>query len=118
MVSVVNQKLASLQTWGGFSAKDTGNGNASFLNFSTESPVQRMLNAQKAEKTKYTPFDETEDFLRMKAFEISNRIKLMTRMGQGDAVNQLRKEAAEVIVKYQALQKKALADAKALGATA
>jgi len=103
--------IISSSVWGGFTAKSYGSSSASFLNYATESPVQKMLKAQKAEKEKLGGYEDSEDFLRMKAFEISNRIKLMNRMGQTAAVAQLQVEGQEVVKKYMELQQKAAAKA-------
>ncbi|HEY8963397.1 MAG TPA: hypothetical protein VIN59_02915 [Alphaproteobacteria bacterium] len=99
---------------GSFFTRSSSTSNVnSFLGYAEKSPVQQLVEAQKAAKEKLGGFMESEDFLRMKAFEISNRIKLMNRMGQTDAVAALEAEGQEVVKKYLALQQKAAADAAA-----
>ncbi len=75
---------------------------------SDDSPVIAALKARKAEVAGRTAkYEENEDFLRMKAFELSNRIKTFKNLGQTEQYQIAQREAAQVIQKYQALLKKA-----------
>jgi hypothetical protein len=74
------------------------------------SPVQQMLSRQKADTEKNkdrTNYFESEDYLRMKAFEIRQRIVLYQNLGLTQQYQQAQAEGQEVVKKYQALLKKA-----------
>lgn len=75
------------------------------------SPVQKALQARQTEVTQRSGnnFFESEDFLRMKAFEIRARIVLYQNLGLSQEYAQAQAEGAEVVKKYQALLAKGLA---------
>lgn len=91
-------------------AKSSG-GVATFLDSSDISPVQKMLNAQKTtQATKPGSFFESEDWLRMKAFEIRSRIVMYQNLGLTSEYQAAQQEGADVVKKYQALLMKKQAD--------
>lgn len=67
------------------------------------SPVQRMLDNQKTQASKKVNYEETEDFLRLKAFEIRKRIVLYQNLGMNAEYQQAQAEGVAVVQKYQAL---------------
>lgn len=77
----------------------------------TLSPVQKALRAKDAEiqKAADNNFFESEDYLRMSAFEIRNRITLYKNLGLTQQYEQAQAEGAEVVKKYQAILAKAQA---------
>lgn len=70
-----------------------------------DSPVRLMLDKQKAEAAEKVNYEETEDFLRLKAFEIKNRITLYKNLGMTAQYQQAQQEGAAVVQKYQELLK-------------
>ncbi len=90
----------------------------SFLNYSDISPVQRLLNATKTEQAKRTNYMDSEDFLRMKAIEISKRISLYKNLGLSSEYSLAVAEGQEVDKKYQALIKGALSSSSTTSTTA
>lgn len=83
-------------------------GAKSFLNSTDISPVQRMLQAQKAKENTKTSYFDSEDYLRMKAFEIRRRITMYQSLGLQQEYQLAQQEGAEVVKKYQALLAKSL----------
>lgn len=82
-------------------AKPTSGNSLSFLNSSDVSPVQRMLaNQKKVQETKTNYFD-SEEWLRMKAFEIRSRIVMYQNLGLTQEYAAAQQEGAEVVKKYQ-----------------
>lgn len=95
-------------------AKPTSGSAVSFLNSSDVSPVQRMLADQKkAQETAPGNYMESEDFLRMKAFEIRARIVMFQNLGLTQEYQMAQQEGAEVVKKYQALLQKKAAEESA-----
>lgn len=74
------------------------------------SPVQKVMQEREAmaqNAKNRGNYMETEDFLRMKAFEIRGRIVLYQNLGMTAEYQQAQLEGAEVVKKYQALLAKA-----------
>lgn len=70
-----------------------------------KSPIQKSLDAQKKKAEKFVKYDESEDFLRMKAFEISGRIKTFKNLGLTVQYEAAQAEGAAVVQKYKDLLK-------------
>jgi len=60
-----------------------------------------MLSNQKAVAAKKVSYFESEDFLKMKAFEIRSRIVMYQNLGLTREYQMAQQEGADVVAKYQ-----------------
>lgn len=103
----------------------SGSGSSkSFLTTQSASPVQQMLDNQKSQTTSSEGGDSfyySEDYLRMKAYEISGRIATYKNMGMTAQYSAAQQEGQMIVAQYQAYTKAAatggdpIAAAKAVG---
>lgn len=95
-------------TSGSFFVGRTASGGKTFLSTSASalSPVQRMVQEQKQVAQTQTNYFESEDWLRIKAMEISYRISLYKNLGLTAEYQAAQAEGTEVVKKYQALLQK------------
>lgn len=70
------------------------------------SAVQKALTARNAEQAKLGEYEKSDDFYRLKAFELKKRIALYGNLGLTDLQAQAQDEAVKLIKEYQAITKK------------
>lgn len=67
------------------------------------SAVEKNLAAKKEQAKNFVRYDESEDFFKMKAFELKRRLVFYQNMGMQTEASLVEGEAAELIKKYQKL---------------
>lgn len=80
------------------SATDTGS-SKSFLGIASASPVQRLVDAQKA-ASKKTSYEDTPEFMQRKAIQLKGLMTTYQNMGLTDAYNSAYNEASALVQKY------------------
>ena len=76
----------------------------------TPSAVQRQLTAKKTEEAKAGDYEKSDDFYKLKAYELKKRIALYGNLGLTDLQQQAQDEATTLVKEYQALQKQKAAE--------
>lgn len=76
----------------------------------TPSAVQRELAAKKTEQSKVGEYEKSDNFYKLKAYELKKRIALYGNLGLTDLQQQAQDEAVKLVKEYQTLSKKKAAE--------